>query len=289
MKGIVLSGGTGSRLWPMTRSVSKQLLPVYDKPLIYYPLATLMQFGIREILVITTPHEQGLFKNLLGDGSQWGIKLTFAIQEKPNGLADAFIIGEKFIDNHPVMLILGDNIFHSEQLNAESLHFREGATIFTFRVSNPSAYGVLELNETFDPISIEEKPLNPKSDLAVTGLYYFGSDVSFRSKKLKPSERGEIEITSLIETYLIEGQLDVVALERGSAWLDSGTPQSLNDASNYIRILEERTGQKVACLEEIAISKNWIEQNQIEDVVRLYRGNDYARYLASIGSSRKDK
>ena len=289
MRGVILSGGTGSRLWPMTRSVSKQLLPVYDKPLIYYPLATLMQFGIREILIITTPHEQGLFKNLLGEGSQWGIKLTYAIQENPNGIADAFIVGEKFIDNDPVMLILGDNIFHSEQLNPESLHFREGATVFTYRVSNPSAYGVLELNETLEPISIEEKPLNPKSNLAVTGLYYFGSDVSFRSKRLKPSERGEIEITSLIESYLIEGALHVVALERGSAWLDSGTPQSLNDASNYIRILEERTGQKVACLEEIAISKNWIDQNQIESIIRLYRGNDYAKYLSSIGFSGKAK
>jgi glucose-1-phosphate thymidylyltransferase len=282
MKGIILSGGTGSRLWPITKVLSKQLLPVYDKPLIYYPVATLMQLGVRNILLITTPHDQQAFQNLLGDGRQWGIDIEYAIQEKPIGLADAFIVGQNFLDSEPTYLILGDNIFHSNALDSKLVENQVGALIFAYKVSDPSAYGVIELDGNFRAISIEEKPENPKSNLAVTGLYFFDGDASERAKGLQPSDRGEIEITSLIETYLIDGTLTTKILDRGSAWLDSGTPQSLNDASNYIRILEERTGQKVGCPEEIAFSNDWINRQEIEKIARTYSNNDYARYLKQI-------
>jgi len=282
MKGIVLSGGTGSRLWPITKAVSKQLLPVYDKPLIYYPIATLMQLGVQEILLITTPHDQPSFRTLLGDGSQWGISIEYEIQEKPNGLAEAFIVGESFLEGSPALLILGDNIFHSGVLDKKLIQVQTGAMIFAYKVSDPSAYGVVEVDESLRAISIEEKPKVPKSNLAVTGLYFFDGAASERARKLSPSLRGEIEITSLIETYLASGSLETRILDKGTAWLDSGTPQSLNDAANYVRILEERTGQKVGCPEEIALISGWINAEDVAAIADSFNGNDYSKYLYQL-------
>lgn len=282
MKGIVLAGGTGSRLWPMTQATCKQLLPVYDKPLIYYPIATLMQFGIREILLITTDQDQIFFKKLLGDGNQWGIRLDFEIQEQPIGLAHSLILGESFVGENSVILALGDNVFFSSQLARNFSDQQKGATIFAYEVADPSSYGVVEVDSKLCPVSIEEKPLLPKSNLAVTGLYIFDSSASRRAKEVSPSARGELEITSVIDSYLQEGNLRVEVLKKGSAWLDSGTPQSLNDASNFVRILEERTGIKVSCPEEIAYQNGWISIGELASLANQYNGNSYGQYLNKL-------
>jgi glucose-1-phosphate thymidylyltransferase len=281
MKGIVLAGGAGSRLWPMTHSVCKQLLPVYDKPLIYYPLSTLMLAGVREILIITAPHEQENFKNVLGDGSDFGLNLTYCIQPRPEGLAQALILGEEFLDGEPCLLILGDNIFHGAGLGNDLRNFlpNSGAQIFTYRLSDPENYGVVELDKSGVPISIEEKPRNPKSNLVVTGLYFFDEKASAIAKNVKPSTRGELEITSVIQEYLTKGELRVKELNRGFAWLDTGTPKALHDAASYIRIIEERTGLKIACLEEIAYSNSWIDLKVLSEKIEKYKNNDYGAYV----------
>ena len=284
MKGIVLAGGTGSRLWPLTKSISKQLLPVYDKPMIYYPISTLMLAGIREILIITTPHDQKAFQDLLGDGSQLGISLNFETQPEPKGLAQAFIIGEKFLDGDSCMMILGDNIFHGNGLGKElaSSLPKAGAHIFTYEVSNPSDYGVLQIDKNGVPISITEKPKHFISNLAVTGLYSFDSQVSNVAKNVELSERGEYEITSVIDSYLRSSALTFTALSRGTAWLDTGNPKSLNDASDYIRIIEERTGLKIGCIEEVAFRNSWIDPVQLKRIANDLGNNSYAGYLHSL-------
>ena len=286
MKGIVLAGGTGSRLWPITKSVSKQLLPVYDKPMIYYPISTLMLAGVREILIITTPDDQPAFKNLLGDGSNFGITFTYAVQPKPEGLAQALIIGEEFLAGDSCLMILGDNIFHGAGLGHELARSlpTSGAHIFTYEVSNPSDYGVLELDKDQCPISITEKPKQYVSNLAVTGLYFFDHQASAAAKTIEPSPRGELEITSLIEHYLRNQELTFTALTRGTAWLDTGNPNSLNDAAAYIRIIEERTGLKIACPEEIAYEQGWITLETLKQIIASFRNNPYGNYLARLTS-----
>ena len=286
MKGIVLAGGTGSRLWPITKSVSKQLLPVYDKPMIYYPISTLMLAGVREILIITTPDDQPAFKNLLGDGSNFGITFTYAVQPKPEGLAQALIIGEEFLAGDSCLMILGDNIFHGAGLGHELARSlpTSGAHIFTYEVSNPSDYGVLELDKDQRPISITEKPKQYVSNLAVTGLYFFDHQASAAAKTIEPSPRGELEITSLIEHYLRNQELTYTALTRGTAWLDTGNPNSLNDAAAYIRIIEERTGLKIACPEEIAYEQGWITLETLKQIIASFRNNPYGNYLARLTS-----
>ena len=284
MKGIILAGGTGSRLWPITKVVSKQLLPVYDKPMIYYPISTLMLAGVKEILIITTPDDASAFKSLLGDGTDLGITFEYAVQPKPEGLAQAFIIGEEFLNGDSVLMILGDNIFHGEGLGTD-LHNKipdKGAHIFTYEVSNPSDYGVLNLDTDGKVISVVEKPVSNESNMAITGLYYFDGRVSELSKSVKPSKRGELEIISLIEIYLAKGELTFSKLSRGTAWLDTGKPNSLNDASIYIRVLEERTGLKVACLEEIAWRQGWITQTELNSLAEKYGQSEYGKYLKSL-------
>ena len=284
MKGIVLAGGTGSRLWPITRTVSKQLLPVYDKPLIYYPISTLMLAGVREILIITTPGDQHLYQELLKDGSQLGVSFKYEVQPEPKGLAQAFIIGEKFLDGESCLMILGDNIFHGSGLGNEiqSSISKSGAHIFTYEVKNPNEYGVLSLDRNGHPVSITEKPDVFISNLAVTGLYAFDSKVSEIAKSLVLSARGEFEITSLLEKYLNSGQLTYTALSRGVAWLDTGNPKSLNDATNYIRVIEERTGLKIGCIEEIAFRSSWINIDQLMKNARELGKNPYSEYLMSL-------
>lgn len=284
MKGIVLAGGTGSRLWPITRSISKQLLPIYDKPMIYYPISTLMLAGIREILIITTPHDQSQFMDLLGDGSDLGLLFQYATQPEPKGLAQAFIIGEEFLAGDTCLMILGDNIFHGAGLGRDLA--RElpstGAHIFTYEVSNPSDYGILEVDQEGNPISITEKPVETLSNLAVTGLYFFDGKVSDVAKTVKPSQRGEVEITSIIDYYLQSGSLTFTQLSRGTAWLDTGNPDSLNDAAAYIRIIEERTGLKIACLEEISLANKWISVDQLRVRILEYKKNSYSKYLETL-------
>jgi glucose-1-phosphate thymidylyltransferase len=284
MKGIVLAGGTGSRLWPITRSVSKQLLPIYDKPMIYYPISTLMLAGIREILIITTPHDQSQFKELLGDGSELGVSFQYATQPEPKGLAQAFTIGEEFLSGESCLMILGDNIFHGAGLGRDIVSAlpRAGAHIFTYEVSNPSDYGILEVSSNGNPISITEKPKKYISNLAVTGLYFFDCKVSEVAKKVLPSERGEMEITSVIDYYLQLGNLTFTQLSRGAAWLDTGNPDSLNDAAAYVRIIEDRTGLKIACLEEISFSQGWMTSSQLQSRIEHYKSNSYARYLRGL-------
>ena len=284
MKGIVLAGGTGSRLWPITKGVSKQLLPVYDKPLIHYPLGTLFLAGIKEILIITTPEDRNSFQRLLGDGSDYGVRFEYAIQEKPNGLAEAFIIGEEFISKENVALILGDNIFYGNGLGNQlkQIDPSHGATIFAYKVSDPSRYGVVEFSKEMKVISIEEKPANPKSNYAVPGLYFYDSNVVEIAKTIKPSARGELEITTVNERYLENGKLTTKILDRGTAWLDTGTIQTLHAASSYVQIIEERQGSKISCLEEIAWRNGWISEADLKKLILGYGKNPYGAYLQSL-------
>jgi glucose-1-phosphate thymidylyltransferase len=284
MKGIVLAGGTGSRLWPITQSISKQLLPIYDKPMIYYPISTLMLAGIREILIITTPHDQSQFKELLGDGSELGVSFEYAVQPEPKGLAQAFTIGEEFLAGDSCLMILGDNIFHGAGLGRDIVRElpTSGAHIFTYEVANPADYGILETSPEGTPISITEKPTEFISNSAVTGIYFFDGKVSEIAKGVKPSKRGELEITSIIDHYLKSGSLTFTQLSRGAAWLDTGNPDSLNDAAAYVRIIEERTGLKVACLEEISFSQGWITPSQLQSRIDQYKMNSYAKYLQQL-------
>ena len=284
MKGIVLAGGTGSRLWPITKGVSKQLLPVYDKPMIYYPLSTLMLAGIREILIITTKHDQEFFKELLGDGNQFGISINYAIQEKPRGIAEALLIAADFLGQDDAMMILGDNIFYGVGLGmdlANTLN-RSGAHIFTYEVSNPEDYGILSLDTKGIPISVEEKPTSRKSNLAITGLYYFDNRASSYASKVEPSPRGELEIISVLLEYMMNSELSYTKLSRGSMWLDTGSPNALNDASNFVRVIEDRTGLKIACLEEIAYKNGWIGRAELQMQCEYYSKSSYGRYLSKI-------
>lgn len=288
MKGIILAGGTGSRLYPLTKSVSKQLLPVYDKPMIYYPLSTLMLAGIREILIFSTPQDLSSFERLLGDGSAYGIELTYAEQPRPEGLAQAFIIGREFIGTDDVCMVLGDNLFHGASFAAQLAAARDNvtqhrlATIFGYPVSDPTRYGVVCLDDTGKPTDIEEKPQHPKSNLAVVGLYFYPNDVVQVAQSITPSERGELEITAVNDYYLQQQQLSVISLGRGFAWLDTGTHEALMEATNYVSVIQKRQGLVIACLEEIAFHQGWITLAQLQAAADQQRGSTYGQYLASI-------
>lgn len=285
MKGIILAGGNGSRLYPITKGISKQLLPIYDKPMIYYPLSVLMLSKIKEVLIISNPEYIFFYKNLLGDGSDLGMKFEYKIQEKPRGLADAFIVGEEFIDNDSVCMILGDNIFYGQGFVDKLLkasNRQEGATIFGYYVPDPREFGVVEFDEDYNVLSLEEKPDKPKSRYAVPGLYYYDNSVIKRAKKLKPSPRGEIEITDLNREYLKEGKLKVELLGRGFAWLDTGTYEGLANASNFVRTMQERTGLYISCLEEIAYRNKWITKEKMIALGKEYEKTEYGKYLLSI-------
>ncbi len=284
-KGIILAGGSGTRLHPLTLSVSKQLMPVYDKPMIYYPISTLLLAGIRDILIITTPQDNLLFQQLLSDGSQWGVNIEYAVQENPEGLAQAFIIGEKFVDNNPVSLVLGDNIFYGHGLEATLKNATKqvnGGTVFGYYVKDPERYGVVSFDADGSAIDLEEKPENPKSNYAVTGLYFYDNQVIDIAKNIKPSKRGELEITDVNLEYLNQGQLRVEKLGRGSAWLDTGTHDSLLSAANFMQVIEERQGLKISCPEEIAYSKNYINAEQLEKLAQPLLKNGYGQYLINI-------
>ncbi|MDC0048072.1 glucose-1-phosphate thymidylyltransferase RfbA [Verrucomicrobia bacterium] len=288
MKGIILAGGSGTRLYPLTAAVSKQMLPIYNKPMVYYPLSVLMLARIKEILIITTREDNDIYRKLLGDGSNYGIKLSYAIQDSPNGLADAFIIGEDFINNDDVCLILGDNIFYGGQLKQiiskgiNTVIKKNEACIFGHQVSDPSRYGVMVIDGNSNVLKIEEKPKKPKSNIAVVGLYLYPNDVVAKAKKIQPSSRGELEITSINNLYIKEKRLKIEQLGRGFGWLDTGTYESLIDASIFIRTIEKRTGLKIGCLEEIALNNEWITTNQLESLINQLKESDYKNYLKSI-------
>ena len=291
MKGIILAGGSGTRLYPVTRCISKQLLPIYDKPMIYYPLSVLMLAGIREILVITTPHDQAQFQTLLGDGSQFGVEITYTVQAHPNGLVEAFILGENFVGNDNVALILGDNLFYGQGFSKvlkdtmEKIDREGGATIFGYFVKDPGRFGVVEFDKNHRVLSLEEKPDNPKSNYAATGLYFYDNRVIALAKDVKPSSRGELEITSLNNAYLDMDELDVQLLGRGFAWLDSGTHDSLLEASQFIHTLEMRQGLKIACLEEIGLNNGWISKQELLSSLDLKSKSSYIKYVAALANS----
>jgi len=288
MKGIILAGGAGTRLYPLTRVVSKQLLPVYDKPMIFYPLSVLMLANIRDILIISTPHDLPLFRKLLGSGAQWGLKFSYAEQPKPEGLAQAFLIGEEFTGNEPVCMILGDNIFYGNNLSRrlksarETVEKENKAVIFGYYVHDPERYGVVSFDENGNVESLEEKPKHPKSNYAITGLYFYPPDVVQKAKQIKPSARGELEITDVNKLFLNEDRLKVTLLGRGYAWLDTGTHSALNEASEFVKVIESRTGLKIACPEEIAWRKKWIDDNQLRELIQTYGKSMYAEYLRKL-------
>ncbi|MFR0552137.1 glucose-1-phosphate thymidylyltransferase RfbA [Ligilactobacillus salivarius] len=285
MKGIILAGGSGTRLYPITKGISKQLIPIYDKPMIYYPLSTLMLAGITDILVISTPEYTPLFEQLLGDGSEWGISLTYKVQEKPNGLAEAFILGADFIGNDSVCLILGDNIYYGSGLSKlvqEAAQKTNGATVFGYHVNDPERFGVVDFDSNMKALSIEEKPKNPKSNYAVTGLYFYDNTVVEKAKHLKPSDRGELEITDINKLYLDEGKLDVKLMGRGYAWLDTGTHDSMMEAASFIATIQKRQNLKVACLEEIAYRMGYINKEKLVELVQPMKKNDYGQYLLRL-------
>lgn len=290
-KGIILAGGSGTRLYPLTLAISKQIMPVYDKPMIYYPLYVLMEAGIREILIITTPRDNEMFKNLLGDGSQWGMKITYEIQENPNGLAEAFIIGEKFIGNDNVALILGDNMFYGGNLKdilIKANNRENESTIFGYRVNDPRRYGVVEIDENGNAISIEEKPEKPKSDFAVPGLYFYTNDVVKIAKEIKPSARGELEITSINEVYMNMNKLKVEKLGRGMAWFDTGTHDALIETASFVQTIEKRQGLQICCPEEIAFENGWIDNKQLENLASKLKKNDYGKFLFDLAEDKLD-
>lgn len=294
MKGIILAGGSGTRLYPLTKTTSKQLLPVYDKPMIYYPMSTLMQFDIRDILIISTPQDTPNIERLFGDGSNLGMKISYKIQQHPQGIAQAFTIGEQFINNQDVCLILGDNIFHmGEQFPwfRKTVQKNQGhrATIFAYHVSDPERFGVVEFDDKLNAVSIEEKPKNPKSNFASVGLYFYPGDVVEKAKSLKPSARGEYEITDLNNMYLAEHRMSVVPMLRGNAWLDAGTPKSLMDSSNFVQIMEERQGLKIACIEEIAYRRGFINKKQLTNIINELKDSDYKKYLIKVSMENKHK
>ncbi len=291
MKGIILAGGSGTRLYPITKVISKQLIPIYDKPMIYYPLSVLMLAGIRDVLIISTPQDTGRFEELLGDGSFLGMNFTYAVQDSPRGLADAFIIGEKFIEDDSVCLILGDNIYYGPGLTPrleKAAELKDGATVFGYYVKDPERFGVVEFDENYNVMSIEEKPAQPKSHYAVTGLYFYDNDVVDIAKSIKPSERGELEITSINEEYLNRKKLNVELMGRGYAWLDTGTHKSLAQASLFIQNIEQRQGYKVACIEEIAYYKGWIDSEKLIELAQPLKKTEYGQYMLEMAKEKRN-